>query len=433
MFLDRLFSDRRRWRWQQAVSSRPAASGVAGGSLSSPSGSRSIAFTLAVAGLACAVLSAPVAEAQDTASGAAVEVHGFGGWAYAETDGNRYLIGNDDGNYDTASLALNVTGRIGEKLQLVGQVELESGFVEDGDTEVELEFAFAQWAFSDALRLRVGRGRQPFGIYGEIFEVGTLRPFFLVPSGIYGPQGFHSESYDGLGIVGSRYGTSGWGFQYDLYGGRSSGSLDLPSLVVATTLEAALAGTEAFEYEIEDVVGGRLNVTTPVEGLLFGVSAYTGERAFEVFTTGLLATPRDYTVWGAHAEWANETWQVRAEHATADEKDLSTATGNYLEVAYHISESWQVASRYDRWDIDVEGLGTSPRVRLLDQIFEHEDVALGVNYWFSPNFVVKLAYHMTEGNRFAFPEDPAVILQALQTNQLPNETDMIVFGGQFSF
>lgn len=389
-------------------------------------------LTLLLLGAAVLGLGATRAWGEDTGSESSVEVHGFGGWAYAETDGNRYLIGTDDGNYDNASFALNVTGRIGSKLKLVGQVELESGFIEDEGTEVELEFAFAEWAFSDAVRLRVGRGRQPFGIYGEIFEVGTLRPFFLVPSGIYGPQGFHSESYDGLGLVGSSYGNR-WGMQYDLYGGRIAGSLDLPSLVVATTLEGALNGTEAFDYELEDVVGGRFNVIPPVEGMLFGVSAYRGERSFAAFTTGLLAAPRTYTAWGAHAEWANETWQIRAEYAVAEEKDLSEANGSYFEVAYHITRGWQVAGRYDRWDIDVDGLAASPRRRLLDQIFEHEDLAFGLNYWFSPNFVLKLDYHMAEGNRFAFPEDPAVILQGLRTNQLPNDTDMIVFGGHFSF
>ena len=39
----------------------------------------------------------------------------------------------------------------------------------------------------------------PFGNYTEIYDVGTLRPFYHLPQATYGPTGQIAESYDGIG------------------------------------------------------------------------------------------------------------------------------------------------------------------------------------------------------------------------------------------
>src|ERR1700738_3820591 len=50
-----------------------------------------------------------------------VAVHGFGEWAYGKTNGNQYLVGDHDGRYDNASLALNVVASVTERLRIVGE------------------------------------------------------------------------------------------------------------------------------------------------------------------------------------------------------------------------------------------------------------------------------------------------------------------------
>jgi hypothetical protein len=50
------------------------------------------------------------------------------------------------------------------------------------------DYGFAEWRFSDALRLHAGRMKHPFGIYSEIFDVGTLRPFYTLSQSVYGAQ-----------------------------------------------------------------------------------------------------------------------------------------------------------------------------------------------------------------------------------------------------
>ena len=135
-----------------------------------------------------------------------VSVHGFGGWGFGLTDDLRYLVGTSDGKSDNVQVSLNINAQLSSRLKIVTQI----AFDETNTGEAELDYAFSEWTFRDELRVRAGRVKHPFGIYGEIFDVGTLRPFFLLPQSIYGPQGITAKSYDGLGLVGFRSGES-WG------------------------------------------------------------------------------------------------------------------------------------------------------------------------------------------------------------------------------
>src|SRR5687768_8422625 len=98
-----------------------------------------------------AAFAASTAFAQTTDS--KIDIHGFGGWAYGKTNGHKYGVAAEDGEYDNAELALNVAAKPIEKLSVVAQMRLESG---SEDQQVELDYAFAEWAFSDAARVRVG-------------------------------------------------------------------------------------------------------------------------------------------------------------------------------------------------------------------------------------------------------------------------------------
>lgn len=45
-------------------------------------------------------------------------------------------------------------------------------------------------------------------------------------------------------------------------------------------------------------------------------------------------------------------------------------------------------------------------------LLEHREAGVGLNYWFTPNMVVKTSYHQVTGNRFSHP-DPATRLRAI--------------------
>jgi hypothetical protein len=369
------------------------------------------------------VLAGSPAFAQSTGSNI-IDIHGFGGWAYGKTDGHKYSLGTEGGQYDNAEFALNVSAKPIEKLSVVAQMRLDSGA---GNKQAELDYAFAEWAFHDAARVRVGRVKHPFGIYGEVFDVGTVRPFFSLPQSIYGANGFTARAYNGAGITGN-VPVGKWGLQYDVYGGQIEGEFETPGLL--STVKAYFAEPSiTFGYRVENAYGVRLNVTTPIDGLTVGGSGYTGQAYTDL--SAVDADQRD--VIAAHAEYTRNDFAIRSEWGHLKNGSDFNVDSNYVETSYRIGQHWQVAARYDQLKVTLPGTNLSKLPKIFPQLLEHKETALGVNYWFSPNFVVRANYQRVDGNRFAFPETGAEVQAALASGILDRKTDMILVGAQFSF
>lgn len=370
---------------------------------------------------------APCAPAGAQGPLSSVELHGFGGWAYGETDELVYALADPDGRYDNAEFALNVAAHPTDRLSVVAQVFLESGDA-DGEEEVELDYAFAEWFVSDALKLRVGRVKHPFGNYGEIFDVGTLRPFYLLPQSIYGPNGFTAKAYDGAGITGTWSFGSGWSFQYDLYGGEIEGDFDIPG-VLSTAQEFFLEPEVSVGFRVEDTIGARISLVAPVDGLSFGLSTYRGEESVPL----VISEPDTRKTHLLHFEYLSNRWTARGEWGSLEHEDQFEEDGGYLELAYKITDQWELAVRGEDWDVEFPNTDLSLLPAIVPQLMEHQDLAFGVSYWFTPGFVLRLNVHQTEGNRFAFLETPQQVQEALVTGRLDDETELIVLGAQFSF
>ena len=55
---------------------------------------------------------------------------------------------------------------------------------------------------------------------------------------------------------------------------------------------------------------------------------------------------------------------------------------------------------------------------------DHQEGTIGLNYWFTPNFVLKLSYHYVDGLLAISPEE---IVDPKEN------TNLVIFGSQFSF
>jgi hypothetical protein len=370
-------------------------------------------FRIAVAAAALASLAAP-ARAIDVADGK-LTVSGFGHWGYGQTGNeNAYLVGTDEGNYDNAQFSLSLTATPQENIVVAGQIFLTS------DGEATIDWAFGEYRVSDALRVRAGKVKNPFGIFMEVKDVGTLRPFFTLPQSIYGTSNFAAESYLGAGFTGAWEGER-WGLGYDFY----AGALQIPAFEPTGALQDELgvavpppfdfAAVDVVEEEAQPVFGGRLVLTTPLDGLSFRLTGYEG--SLEVPD----AEKQHLTCFGVSAEWALDRFQIRGEAFRAREGDVETNLGAYGEVAWTFLPKLQAALRYEVARQKKDGVpDDSPLLR-------HDEVAFGLAYWASASLVFKASYHHVEGNRFAVPAVSA------DDGSIPLRTDLFVTGAQFSF
>jgi hypothetical protein len=359
---------------------------------------------------------APPARAIDVANGK-LTVSGFGEWGYGRTSNeNVYLLGTEEGSYENAQFGLTVTARPQDDLVVAGQL-----FV-GRDGEVKLDWGFAEWRVDDLLRLRVGKVKNPLGLFTEVKDIGTLRPLYTLAQSVYGPTDFGAEAYLGAGVTGEWQGPSGWGLAYDAY----FGALEIPTFdpgaAWALTPPASPIDFTAYpeqEALATDVVGGRLGLLTPYDGLTLRLSGYTGTFEQPRDLAAALGESQRIVALGVSAEWVIDRLQVRGEFFRATEGESGVHTGGYGEVAWSFLPKLQAAVRYE--ESHQNGTDVPAQYR------KHREAVVGLSFWPSPNLVVKAEYHDVNGNRFAVP------LVTAADQVVEEHTDLFVAGAQFSF
>ena len=345
------------------------------------------------------------AQSSNAPSDTGIHWHGYASWGYGRTNGNSFDAGEHNGDYHNFNFAMAMSTLLTERVRVSAQVAVTS----EHDANVfDVNYAQVEWRLRDALRLRLGRVRQPFGLYTEVFQVGTLRPFFSLPHSLYGPSGTVSQFFTGASISGGRSLGNQWELEYDAY----TGHIDLPT--VHPLQEFADSLLESFS----SVVGARLNLRGPA-GWLGGMSGYTGHSEGH-------SRDRDYIL-GAHLEYVDSPVLMRTEfayHHAPDER----GTSGYLEAGYQLDDHWQLVARLDAF----QGTFADPVIAAIPDGGKYREQAVGVNYWVAPTFVLKSSVHFTTGRRFALPHEDAS--GTVPAGVLPkNRTLLGVIGAQVSF
>ena len=344
-----------------------------------------------------------------------VQIHGFGSWGTGSTDGNDYLhTHGEKTEYAQGSFALNLGMALGSHFRASGQGEAHRSADEAGR---ELDYLFGEWRFGEALAVRAGRVKQPFGLYTEVFHVGTLRPFQELPQAVYGSAGFIAEGFDGAGISGAVSMPNAWNVSYDLYSGKLVQGHEESVMHV---LAEQNGGAEADEGGVEiagNLVGARLMVR-PNGMLTVGVSSYTGEseEGKRVVTAG------------GSGELLQGRWSLRSEMLFNSEGDTHRQRAFYAEGGARIGQHWQTVAQYNQLTTETEEIPADTPESLL----EHREGALGLNYWVNPNLVFKSSYHLVRGNRLAAPHEDELVA-AMADGTLRRDTRAITLGAAFSF
>jgi len=386
-------------------------------------------FLLAAATLALCV-AAPPARAE-TIGG--LEIHGFGGWATGHTNNGNHFgdTAGDPVPFGNAYFSLNLsaapTRTLSFNTQLFGVTAL-------GEESAEVDYAFLQWAPSSKFQLRAGKVKSPFGLYTEVYDVGTLRPFYLLPQSVYVGPGLVSKSYLGGGATGNFALGGGWELDYDAVLGEMTFQdfeVEAPIGFDPVTRRPQFGALD-LQPSSNWLVGAKLNLATPIAGLAFGGSYMN----FDVRTSrdggepvANPDTPRHDMVM-AHLEYLTDAIWLRAEGFEVWGGDSSQAQrieGGYAELAWRFAADWQIGTSWERYDNSTP----STVERAADpSTLAHEAVGLALNYWPRRNVVLKLNYYWIDGTVYARPES---LIQALQTNTLQTKTNAAIFGVQFAF
>jgi hypothetical protein len=371
----------------------------------------SLALLLAVPGLANAI----------SLADGKLFIYGNGQWSYQATSAEAvYLEADPDGDWHTAMFDLLMVARPTDELTLNAQM----GFEASG--EGSLEWAFLDWKFSDAFRLRLGKVKQPLGNYAELQFTGTARPFYDLATGVYGPNNIAAEAYQGIGLTGDVPFGDGWSFQYDVWGG----ALMLPTYEPFDWYGGELAGAQPppsiEEERVENLIGLRASIAAPNQWT-FRLSTYGGNVEKDE------GERVDFYVAGASAWYRGEKLWFSAETFLSDEVGFERTLTGYVEAAWFLTEKIQVAGRYEISRTDVDELKAS------DRLLKHDAYTVGANYWITPVAAIKASVDYVNGSRFLLEEswgggdEGAGTVTAPLTERPAADTFRFVVGTQFTF
>jgi len=352
-------------------------------------------------------------------------LQGFGGWAYGKTDNDNFFGSSaaPEGVWNNYYFALNVGAKPMDKLSIRAQA-----FWGDDlrGQRTNLDYVFAEYAQSSSLKLRVGKVLVPFGLYSETYDVGTLRPFYLLPQFYAGSFGLIPKAYLGAGVTGAPRLSDNWELQYDAFGGaiefepffldRITGIDPGTGLPQFTRTREQLLGSE--------MVGGRLLLVSPEHGLDFGGS---------VIHLGSVdvpeGSPLDITsanLYNVRAQYQKGPFAVRGEYFRGNADSGEGIESYYGEASYRFLKYWQLALQYEHAEILLqEGDHSIP-----DTLRTSKSWALALNFWVSPEFVLKLNGYAVDGNMLARPDNPGL---AVVLGTIDKTTGVLMLGAQFSF
>jgi hypothetical protein len=355
-------------------------------------------------------------------------LRGFGGAAFAEAgnDGRWAEAATKDGDFGNYDLALNLAAqpwtRLGARVQGYVGHDLRG-------EKVSLDYAFAEYAQSSAFKLRGGKVLTPFGLYSEIYDVGTLRPFYYLPQFYEGRLGLVPKAYLGGGITGVGRLGGDWELGYDAFGGQMrfaefttsqlNGFDPATGLPIIQEDNAQLVGSK--------MVGGRLLLASPARGFDIGGSVfYIGDLKQQTaegrvpFTTG-----PDATFVNGRLQYQRGRFVARAELFEVYTK-YAGVQSFYAEVSQRFFKHWQLALQYEKSDLSLLPGDESvpPPMR------RHESLGGALNFWVKPSLVVKLNLYHVDGNLLTRPANAIV---SYLTHTLQTQTNVLVLGTQFSF
>ena len=352
-------------------------------------------------------------------------LQGFGGWAYGKTDNDNFLgySASPEGAWRNYYFALNVGARPIDKLSIRAQ----AFWGEDlRGKRTNLDYVFAEYAPLNSVRLRVGKVLVPFGLYSETYDVGTLRPFYLLPQFYVGTAGLIPKAYLGGGVTGAPPLGQKWELQYDVFGGE----IEFEPFVFETaagvdpTTGLPVFQSRSQQFAGKDMVGGRLLLVSTEFGVDFGGS---------IIHLGGVVLPEDSVLpegsanlYNLRAQYQKGPFAVRAEFFKLAAQTQGDVDAFYSEASYRFLGKLQLAAQYEHIEIRIP----VSTLTVPDAITQHTSFGLALNFWLSPEVVVKANGYTVHKNLAARPEN--FTLAAL-LGTIDKTTGALVLGAQFSF
>ncbi len=337
-----------------------------------------------------------------------IRLHGFISQGFMISTDNNYMANTESGTFEFTEIGVNISAELTDSLR--GGIQLLSyDLGDEGNYDITLDWAFLEYRPFNWFGLRVGRIKNPHGLYGESMDVDAARVPVLLPQGMYTPEiRYFFHAFPGISAFGSIPIDPLGSIEYNVYGGKFNDF----------TID------DGVELKGDYVVGGQIIWETPLPGLRLGGDL---ARTLFVITTDTSATdtqPIPISIktnfpvwrWAGFIEFNAYNILLSAEYgrfvaySEPEENDLITMPsynhdGFYFMGAYSFTEWFQAASYYSLHFLDIyDRRGKSERF-LVDHHAWQKDLAFTLRFDVNEFWLIKLEGHYIDGtSSFALVE-----------------------------
>lgn len=322
---------------------------------------------------------ADVVEESSTAK-SATTIGGYGELHYNNITDNK--SGNDKKEFDFHRFVLFFGHEFTSNTRFFSELEVEHSISGDGQNgEVELEQAYIEHDFSDALTAKAGLFLMPVGIINETHEPPAFYGVERNPvekdilPATWWEAGLNLNIKAAPGLAFDAAVTSGLnvGDDYKIRGGRQK---------VSKAKADDLAYTARVKYTA--VPGLELAATAQYQSDLTQGAGDVDTASATLITAHAIYSIENFTIKALYAQW-----DIDGQEAKALGRDEQS--GYYIEPSYRFNESFGVFARYNAWDNNA-GNGDDTEVTQTN---------VGVNYWLHENVVFKADYEKVGGAKDA--------------------------------
>jgi hypothetical protein len=294
-----------------------------------------------------------------------VQIHGFASQGFVHTNDNNWLTMNtaNVGSGEFTDFGANASTQITDKFRVGAQI-YDRNLGELGRWHPSLDWAFADYRFKPWFGIRGGKVKTTLGLYNDTQDLDFLHPFALLPQGVYAIDLRDSTiAHTGGDVYGSIPLGKGRGtLSYTGYAGQRQDSHygGYPFLLKAPPALVNLSSYGGLQY------GGDLRWTTPLRGLLAGISRMN-EDIDGYGTTTAFGPLTPYHEW-SKADWTNQYYgrythdklQIDSEYRRywRDQAIYSGAflaqtdvRGWYVAGAYKVAKRLQLGSYYSHYSL----------------------------------------------------------------------------------
>jgi hypothetical protein len=363
---------------------------------------RKVAALVTVAALT-SIGSAATAGAQDVSS--KLSVHGYLTQGAAVSDSGKVVGISKQGttNYRRAAILMRYaqSPRDAFVIQVAHRALGESPTM-NFEPDVKLDWAFYERKFmNQSSSIRVGKAPIPFGIYNETRYTGTLLPFYRAPYAMYFEGAYTSETIDGAVLSHTFLGESAFHVDASVYGG----SYDLLEYSQVPVAPGVYKFTIA-QAQARGALGGQAWINTPIDGFRVGGGASRATMDGGLLrTNGRKETKRD---WNVGVDGSFDRFAARGEYRGTIYKNL-TYHGYYGQVGARVVGPLSLNAQGEVGTAIARN-GATYRELEIPLI---RDYAVGANYAFRSDLVLKLEAHRTkdydtEDNVNIFANNPGV-------------------------